>query len=79
MRITSLVKFGAMIREARNKRGLTQGELGKMAGINQATLSLLESGSSSTSLKTILVLMSVLNLDMDISPRETTDLKGDEW
>ena len=79
MRITSPAKFGALVKDTRKKMNLTQEDLEKKTGINQATISLLESGNSATKLKTILVLMSALDLEMDISPRVKTELKGDEW
>ncbi len=79
MRITTPATFGAIVKDARKKLHLTQGDLSQKTGINQVTISLLESGNSATRIKTILVLMSALDLEMDISPRNKTDLKGDEW
>ena len=79
MKVTSAKVFGAIIKDERKKAGLTQAELGKQAGINQVTLSLIESGNSATRMLTMLQLLSVLDLEINISKRTKTELTGDNW
>ena len=77
--ITSAQSLGALIRDDRKKQGLTQIELGKMTGLNQTTLSLIEKGKPSVQLQTILVLLSALHLNIQVGPREQSAPDGDRW
>lgn len=77
--VTSAQSLGALIRDERKRRGLTQAALGKMTGVNQTTLSMIEKGKPSVQLQTILLLLAALSLDMQISPQENQDIDGDRW
>ena len=77
--ITSAQSLGALIRDERKSQGLTQIELGKTTGLNQTTLSLIEKGKPSVQLQTILVLLSALNLNIQIGTREQSAPDEDRW
>ena len=77
--ITSAQSLGALIRDERKRQGLSQIELGKMTGLNQTTLSLIEKGKPSVQLQTILVLLSALNLNIQIGSREQSAPDEDRW
>ena len=77
--ITSAQSLGALIKDERKRQGLTQIELGKMTGLNQTTLSLIEKGKPSVQLQTILVLLSALNLNIQIGSREQPAPDEDRW
>lgn len=77
--ITSAQSLGALIRDERKRQGLTQMKLGTMTGLNQTTLSLIEKGKPSVQLKTILVLLSALQLNIQIGAREQSAPDGDRW
>ena len=77
--ITSAQSLGALIKDERKRQGLTQIELGKMTGLNQTTLSLIEKGKPSVQLRTILVLLSALNLNIQIGSREQPAPDEDRW
>jgi len=77
--ITSAQSLGALIKDERKRQGLTQIELGKMTGLNQTTLSLIEKGKPSVQLRTILVLLSALNLNIQIGSREQSAPDEDRW
>jgi len=77
--ITSAQSLGALIKDERKRQGLTQIELGKMTGLNQTTLSLIEKGKPSVQLQTILVLLSALNLNIQIGSREQSAPDEDRW
>lgn len=62
------VQLGNIVRRARKKGGLSQGALGSMAGVRQATISLIESGKAAK-LETILVVLAALDLEFQIAPR----------
>ncbi|PXX08224.1 Xre family transcriptional regulator [Nitrosomonas ureae] len=62
-------QIGNTIRRARKKRGMSQSELGEKAGLRQETISLIENGNPATKLETILAVLSVLELEFQISSR----------
>ena len=56
--------IGEIIREARGKQGLTQRELGELAGVTTVTLSKLENGNSSAKMSTLKDILSALGLKL---------------
>jgi HTH-type transcriptional regulator/antitoxin HipB len=62
-------QIGNAIRRARKKRGMSQAELGEKTGLRQGTISLIEKGHAAAKLETILVVLTVLNLELQIAPR----------
>lgn len=77
--ITSPQSLGAVIRDERKKQGLTQIELGKLTGLGQTTVSLIEKGKPSVQLQTILLLLAALKLNLQIGLREQTAHNEDRW
>jgi HTH-type transcriptional regulator/antitoxin HipB len=77
--ITSPQSLGALIRDERKRQGMTQTQLGKMTGLNQTTLSLIEKGKPSVQLQTLLVLLSALRLNIQIGSREQSPPDEDRW
>lgn len=62
-------QLGSIIQRCRKKLGLSQGQLGKMAGLRQETISLIESGNPATRLATILAVLAALDLEFQIAAR----------
>jgi HTH-type transcriptional regulator/antitoxin HipB len=62
-------QIGNLIRRARKKCGLSQSQLGEMAGLRQETISLIETGNPAAKLETILAVLSALDLEFRIVPR----------
>jgi HTH-type transcriptional regulator/antitoxin HipB len=62
-------QIGNLIRRARKKRGLSQSQLGELAGLRQETISLIETGNPAAKLETILSVLSALDLEFRIVPR----------
>ncbi len=62
-------QIGNTIRRARKKRGMSQAELGERTGLRQGTISLIEKGHPAAKLETILAVLSVLDLEFQISER----------
>lgn len=79
MIITSAQTLGAFIKDERKKQGLTQTALGKMTGVNQTTISMIEKGKPSVQLQTVFVLLAALNLNIQIGPREQSQSLEDRW
>lgn len=77
--ITSAQSLGAILRDERKKQGFTQVALGKMTGVNQATISMIEKGKPSVQLQTVLLLLAALNLDILAGPREQGQPADDRW
>ena len=65
-------QFGNLVRRARKKRGLSQIELGKKAGLRQETISLIETGNPAAKLETILAVLAALDLEFQVVPRSRT-------
>jgi transcriptional regulator with XRE-family HTH domain len=64
------VEAAALLRYARDKARLSQRELGKRAGISQATISLIEDGKTSPRFETLDRLLNVCGFELEIVPRE---------
>lgn len=62
-------QIGNLIRRARKKRGLSQSQLGELAGLRQETISLIETGNPAAKLETILTVLTALDLEFRIVPR----------
>lgn len=54
--------FGARVRYFRHIRGLSQEQLSKVTGLERKTISRLETGAGSTSLRTIYTIAEALNV-----------------
>lgn len=64
-------QIGNIIRRARKSKGMSQAELGDLAGLRQSTVSLIESGESDVKLDTLLAILQTLNLEFRIVPRSS--------
>lgn len=62
-------QIGNIVRRTRRKIGLSQAQLGEMAGLRQATISLVESGDDGTKLNTLLSILAALDLEFRIVQR----------
>jgi HTH-type transcriptional regulator/antitoxin HipB len=62
-------QVGHVIRRSRKRRGLSQAQLGAMAGLRQETISLIETGNPATKLETIFAVLAALDLEFQIASR----------
>ena len=67
--IRSSRQFGSYIRRYRTQAGLSQTELGKMCGLRQGTISLLENGNKGSRQETMFAILAALGLELTIQPR----------
>jgi len=67
-------QIGNLIRRTRKQQGLSQSVLGSMAGLRQETISVIETGHPAAKVKTLLAVLTALNLEIRIGPRS----KGSE-
>jgi len=62
-------QLGAILRRARKQAGLTQGRLGDQIHLRQGTVSRLEAGEPAVQLRTLMVALAALNLELVVRPR----------
>lgn len=74
----SAYQLGAVIRRARKKRALNQGQLGELMNVRQATVSTLEKGAKSTQLQTLLDALAALDLELVVRERTKGQLRDIE-
>jgi len=75
MRIRTRSELGALIRDRRNQRGLSQKELASAAGISQHTVTDIESGKVSPTIDVVLRCLTALGVGIDI--REIPKSEGE--
>ena len=68
--IRSAKQLGALVREERLRRQLTQQDLADRSGTGQKTISRIETGNEGASLETVFRLLAVLGLEIRFSPRD---------
>lgn len=76
--ITSIEILGKTIKSERNRRGLTQTELGNITGVKQKTISSAENGSSGLKLDTLFRILAGLNMSISLNVHEKEKAKG-KW
>lgn len=62
-------QIGTIIQRARKKRGWTQTQLAERAGLRQATISVIETGETSSRLESILAVLAALDLEFRVDER----------
>ena len=66
-------QIGSIIRRRRKHLKLSQSQLGEKSGVRQALVSIVESGNPATKIKTILSILSALDLEFQIQERSNAD------
>jgi HTH-type transcriptional regulator/antitoxin HipB len=80
MVISTLQTLSGMIRDYRNKQNMTQGQIARLVGIKQSTVSAIENSPDSCKISTLFKVLSALKLEIHLVPRKTdTDSDGVEW
>ena len=68
MIFSSTEELATIVKEQREKRGMSQRDLARSAGVGNATISCLEKGSgTNVSLRTFLAIAGALGIDIDIN------------
>jgi HTH-type transcriptional regulator/antitoxin HipB len=62
-------QLGSILYRQRDLAGLSQNELSSKAGLRQATISKIESGSPATRIQTICSVLAALDLELQVVPR----------
>jgi transcriptional regulator with XRE-family HTH domain len=75
--VNNLRELGALVRERRRHRGLTQSSLAERAGVQRHWVAQLEAGRSNPTLEPLLRTFEVLELQLDVRPLERSGQS--EW
>lgn len=67
--IVSPMDLGAMLKELRKQKGLTQTALGKRVGLDQKRVSLMENGNPNIRVDSLFRLLSALEVGMALEPK----------
>lgn len=80
-KIHSPETLGAVLRQERKKRQMSQTAVGRTVGIDQPTMSRVEKGNPGTELGTLFRLLAALDLELTVQERQHLDdePKGDTW
>ena len=66
-------QIGASLRHRRRSMGLRQGDIGSATNLRQATISALENGEPGTRLRTLIRVLTALDLELVIRERSKID------
>lgn len=78
--LVSAGDLGVMLRDLRKEKGLTQTELGRLVGLDQQKVSLIENGNPNTRLGSVFRLLAALETGIVLQTRKTAgSLEEDEW
>lgn len=69
MRVTNTRQLSAYMKDVRETKKLSQSKVASKVGIRQDTVSSFELSPDSTKLETFFKILSALNLELDIKPR----------
>ena len=65
-------ELALLVVSQRKKLGLSQAEVGMRVGLKQKTISAFENKPESTKVSTLFQILSAVNLDLNISPKDKT-------
>ena len=73
--------LGFALREERKRKGWNQTDLGVPVGVDQTTVSKVEQGKPGTRLDTLFRLLSVLDLELVLQPKDLTfdKINQEDW
>lgn len=71
-------QLGALVHQARTRRGMSQQDLADLIGTYQKTISRIENGNPGTKLETMFSLLAALDLDLELIPRRKGGVNLDE-
>ena len=80
MKITTAQQLSGVIKEYRSNSKLSQSDVAKKIGIRQDTISNFENNPGSTKLDTLFKLLSAMELELEVHPRNRPTAKQqDDW
>ncbi len=80
MKVTTAKQLANYLQDIRHSQGLSQSKIGEKIGLRQGTISNFEQNPESTKLDTLFKLLSALELEIEIKPRNAEQsLKTSSW
>ncbi len=80
MKITTATQLANYLQDIRHNQGLSQSKVGDKIGLRQGTVSNFEQNPDSTKLDTLFKLLSALELELEITPRNLEpNTKASSW
>lgn len=79
MKVTTSKELSTYLKDIRVTQKLSQGKVARKVGIRQDTVSSFEQHPDSTKLETFFKLLSALNLELDIKPRNSASISDQGW
>jgi HTH-type transcriptional regulator/antitoxin HipB len=81
MILHSTQELAEYMRDRRKRQKLSQAEVGDRVGVKQATISSFENNPEGTKLETLFKLMSALDLELQVIPKDKAFNQGwqEEW
>lgn len=73
MKLTSPEALAHALKNARKRQGLSQSDTASQIGVKQATVSGFENHPGGSRIETLFKLLSALNLELQVSERDTPD------
>ncbi|MGB0843168.1 MAG: helix-turn-helix domain-containing protein [Alphaproteobacteria bacterium] len=73
----TISQIGQALKRFRKSKKMTQVQVGKLSGLRQATISDLESGDTTSQLRTLEYVLAALNLELIVRAREESSI--DDW
>jgi transcriptional regulator with XRE-family HTH domain len=70
MRVRNARELGALVRDARRRRGMTQKDVAVAAGVDRSWLARLEAGSENPTLTNLLAVVAALRLEVFVADSE---------
>ncbi len=70
MQVQTMAELGALVREARERAGMTQAELAQRARVSREWLLKVEAGRTSAEMPRVLAVLAELGLVLDVHPQE---------
>ncbi|MDK3009124.1 helix-turn-helix domain-containing protein [Providencia rettgeri] len=79
MKVTNTRQLSAYMKDVRETKKLSQSKVASKVGIRQDTVSSFELSPDSTKLETFFKILSALNLELDIKPRNESGSSNSGW
>lgn len=80
MNITRPEQLSKLVKDYRNKQGLTQTDIAELVGIRVATVSNFENNPETCKLATVFKILAALNLKIDVTARnDLQNEKASQW
>lgn len=80
MKVTTAKQLANYLQDIRQSQGLSQSKIGEKIGLRQGTVSNFEQNPESTKLESLFKLLSALELEIEIKPRNSKQsLKTPSW